>query len=211
MAEISHDTTQPESPPDKPKAADKAERDQWFADHQVGLSARKIAEKFGRSRLSITKEINRRKGAEVQLEPTPEPIPEPIPTPNAPPASTPQPEQSTISEKDQKVLKDWNGQLAEHHQKIIKREKPRNRKIQKVIPVLAEIKDQIEKTMKAASKDSQNYGAGFLGMYIVVVEEQLRQDNEPGIKQSLEGIMHEAERIQKFASESLRMLRLEDS
>lgn len=65
-------TTQSESPPAKPKAADKSERDQWFADHQAGLSARKIAEKFGRSRLSITKEIKRREEASLELDHAPD-------------------------------------------------------------------------------------------------------------------------------------------
>lgn len=108
----------------------------------------------------------------------------------------------------EKVLSTWNGNLGEHHKKIIRREKPRNRKIQKMAPAITEIKQQIEQTMNAASKDSRNYGAGQLAMYVAVVEKQLEIDGEPGIKESLTQMIHEAERIQKYASEALRLLQL---
>ena len=86
------DTTEPESKPAKPKAADKTERDQWWADHKAGLSARKISDKYGRSRLSITKEIKGREEAENQPEPTPAPAPTPAPSaPEPTPAPTPEP------------------------------------------------------------------------------------------------------------------------
>ena len=186
VAEIGHDTTQPESTSAKPKAADEAERDQWFADHQAGLSARKIAEKFGRSRLSITNEIKRRE------EPTP------IPTPT-----------EADSTKEQ-ILRDWNGQLGEHHEKIIRREKPRNRKTEKFLEAMALIKSQLKQTMDAASKDTREHGAGFLRMYMVVVEEQLRRENVPQIKPSLEALRKEARDIWKYADESLRLLQLQE-
>lgn len=75
-------------------------------------------------------------------------------------------------------------------------------------PAITEIKQQIEQTMNAASKDSRNYGAGQLAMYVAVVEKQLEIDGEPGIKESLTQMIHEAERIQKYASEALRLLQL---
>ena len=192
MDQMSHDTTQPKLTSAKPKAADKAERDQWFADYQAGLSARKIAEKFGRSRLSITKEINRRQ----------EPTPTPTPTPT--PAST-----EAHSTKEQ-ILSDWNGQLGDHHEKIIRREKPRNRKTEKFLEAMGLIKSQLKQTMDAASKDTREYGAGFLRMYMVVVEEQLRRENVPQIKPSLEALRKEARDIWKYADESLRLLQLQE-
>lgn len=194
VAEIGHDTTQPESTSAKPKAADKAERDQWFADYQAGLSARKIAEKFGRSRLSITKEIKRRE------EPTP------IPTPTPTPIPTPTEADSTREQ----ILRDWNGQLGEHHEKIIRREKPRNRKTEKFLEAMGLIKSQLKQTMDAASKDTREHGAGFLRMYMVVVEEQLRRENVPQIKPSLEALRKEARDIWKYADESLRLLQLQE-
>ena len=194
MDQMSHDTTQPELKSAKPKAADRAERDQWFADHQAGLSARKIAEKFGRSRLSITKEIKRRE------EPTP------IPTPTPTPIPTPTEADSTREQ----ILRDWNGQLGEHHEKIIRREKPRNRKTEKFLEAMGLIKSQLKQTMDAASKDTREHGAGFLRMYMVVVEEQLRRENVPQIKPSLEALRKEARDIWKYADESLRLLQLQE-
>mgnify|MGYP003136199273 CR=1 FL=1 len=137
-----------------------------------------------------------------------EPTPEPIPTPSALPASTPEPELSEALSVYEKALKTWNGELGEHHEKIIRREKPRNRKIQKALPGLVEIKNQLKQTMEASSKDMQKHGAGQLGMFVAVVEKQLALDGEPGIKESLTRVIQEAERIQKFASESLRLLQL---
>ena len=137
-----------------------------------------------------------------------EPTPEPTPTPSALPASTPEPESSEALSVYEKALKTWNGELGEHHEKIIRREKPRNRKIQKALPGLVEIKNQLKQTMEASSKDMQKHGAGQLGMFVAVVEKQLALDGEPGIKESLTRVIQEAERIQKFASESLRLLQL---
>jgi transposase len=202
VAEIGHDTTQPKSTSAKPKAADKAERDQWFADHQAGLSARKIAEKFGRSRLSIIKEIKRRE------QPTPTPTPTPTPAPTLTPTPTPAPTEAD-STKEQ-ILADWNGQLGDHHEKIIRREKPRNRKTEKFLEAMGLIKSQLKQTMDAASKDTREYGAGFLRMYMVVVEEQLRRENLPQIKPSLEALRKEARDIWKYADESLRLLQLQE-
>ena len=44
----------------KPSPISAEERDEWWADHQAGLSARKMAEKYGRGRRTITDEIKRR-------------------------------------------------------------------------------------------------------------------------------------------------------
>ena len=49
--------------------AAKAERDQWFADHQAGMSARKIAVKYGRDRDTINREIHIRQQEQPQAPP----------------------------------------------------------------------------------------------------------------------------------------------
>ena len=174
--------------------AAKAERDQWFADHQAGMSARKIAVKYGRDRDTINREIHIRQQEQPQADQTSAPTPKPG---------------LSNSTQDQ-ILNDWNGQLADHHKKIIRREKPRNRKTTKFLEDMGLIKQQLKQTMDAASKDTREYGAGFLRMYMVIVEEQLRLDNEPQIKTSLEALRKEARDIWKYADESLRLLQLQD-
>lgn len=66
-----HAATESE-PPAKPRVANKAERDQWWADHKKGLSARKISDKYGRDRLAISKEIKRRQEASLELDHAPD-------------------------------------------------------------------------------------------------------------------------------------------
>ena len=188
----------------KPKEADKVERDQWWADYQAHISLTKIAEKYDRSRKAVTNEIRRREKAQDQSESTPTPTPSPTPTPA--PSPTPKEANST---KEQ-ILRDWNGQLGEHHEKIIRREKPRNRKTEKFLEAMGLIKSQLKQTMDAASKDTREHGAGFLRMYMVVVEEQLRRENVPQIKPSLEALRKEARDIWKYADESLRLLQLQE-
>ena len=75
---------------------------------------------------------------------------------------------------------------------------------------MALIKSQLKQTMDAASKDTREHGAGFLRMYMVVVEEQLRRENVPQIKPSLEALRKEARDIWKYADESLRLLQLQE-
>lgn len=164
----------------------------------AGMSTQAIAQDLGFGASTVRKWFTKQRPESVQQG-----------QPPALPAPLPEPELCAISAKDQKVLKDWNGQLADHHHKIIRREKPRNRKIQKVLPVMTAIKEQLKQTMDAASKDTREYGAGFLGMYIVVIEEQLRLDSEPGINTSLEMIKEEARYIWKYADESLRLFQFQ--
>lgn len=165
----------------------------------AGMSTQAIAQDLGFGASTVRKWFTKERPEAVQQGQPPAVNCEP---------SVPTPEPKDALSMENKVLQDWNGKLGEHHEKIIRREKPRNRKIQKLLPDLIAIKEQIEQTMKAASKDSRNYGAGFLRMYLIVVERQLELDGEPGIKESLTQVIQEAERIQKFASESLRLLQL---
>ena len=215
MAEIGHDTTQPESPPAMPKTADKAERDQWFANHQAGLSARKIAEKFGRSRLSITKEIKRREETEAQPEPTPTPTPTPAPSdpqPTPTPAPTPSVPSAGSSEpvqwEDDPCLDGWNGNLNELSQQIYRREVASSRSRVRMANELSRFKLELEKTMRAASNNHRTKAGKLLEADVKMVEATLQREGRPGIKETLERVLHEAERIQKFASETLRVLQL---
>lgn len=208
MDQMSHDTTQPEPMPTKPKAADKAERDQWFGDHQAGLSARKIAEKFGRSRLSITKEIKRREAAESQPEPTPTPEPTPEPTPT-PPASVPSAGSSAPKRwEDDPCLDGWNGNLNKLGEQIYKREVASSRKRVVMAEQMAEYKLELEKTMNAASKNHSVKAGVLLKADVFMVEATLQEQGRPGIMHTLEAVKHEAERIHKFATRSLEILQL---
>ena len=174
------------------KPTDKERQEWWDMYAKDGLTVNAIHKKTGRNRQTISKEIKRRE------EHTPIPTPTPTPTPT-----------EADSTKEQ-ILRDWNGQLGEHHEKIIRREKPRNRKTEKFLEAMALIKSQLKQTMDAASKDTREHGAGFLRMYMVVVEEQLRRENVPQIKPSLEALRKEARDIWKYADESLRLLQLQE-
>jgi len=68
VTEVGHRTTAAESAPGAKKAISAEERDQWWADHRAGLSARKMVEKYGRWRKTITDEIKRREALLAQLE-----------------------------------------------------------------------------------------------------------------------------------------------
>ena len=178
-------------PPAKPEEIAKA----WEM-KDAGMSVPAIAKDLGRGKTTVRKWFKRERPEAVQQ--------------GQPPASapTPEPEPSEALSVYEKSLKTWNGELGEHHEKIIRREKPRNRKIQKALPGLVEIKNQLKQTMEASSKDMQKYGAGQLGMFIAVVEKQLAIEGEPGIKESLTRVIQETERIQKYAGETLRLLKL---
>ena len=212
---------EPESESTKQEPADKAERDQWWADHQAGLSVRKIAEKHKRARKTITNEITRREVAAFQSEPTPAPAP--TPTPSAPqpaPASAPEPAPSVPSAgssepfqwADHPRLKGWNGSLNDRGQKIYNREVRSSRSRVRMAEQLAEFKVEIEKSMKAASNNHRNGGGwALLEADVAMVEATLQREKRPGIKETLEAVMHEAERIQKYASETLRVLQLTET
>lgn len=196
VAEIGHVATQSESALAKPKVADKTERDQWRSDHKAGLSSRKIAEKYGRSRLSVTKEIKRREEAEVQLEPTPTPEPTP---------SVPSSGHSTLREDIQVTP---TGELNDHMKALVKRESKSSKDRLKIVAALKEIKKPLEMTMKAASKEFR-FGRGIVYQDVMAAERQLAKDGNPGIRETLEEVVREAELVRKFATESLRLLQLD--
>ena len=212
MAEIGHKATQPESSPDRPKVADKVERDQWWADFNDGLSARQVAKKHKRGRDTINKEIKRRQEAEGQSEPTP--TPEPTPPPSAP-EPTPAPSVPSAGSSapfrwvDHPRLEGWNGKLNDRGQKIYNREVRSSRSRVRMAEQLAVIKGEIEKSMKAAGNNHRNGGGwALLEADVAMVEATLQGEGRPGIKETLEAVLHEAERIQKFASLTLQTLQL---
>lgn len=61
-AKVSNVATPAKPTPGNEKAISAEEREQWWADHQAGLSARKMVERYGRGRKTITDEIRRREG-----------------------------------------------------------------------------------------------------------------------------------------------------
>ena len=148
------------------------------------------------------------------------PTPAPTPTPSAPqpaPASIPEPAPSVPSAgssepfqwTDHPRLKGWNGSLNERGQKIYNREVRSSRSRVRMAEQLAEFKVEIEKSMKAASNNHSNGGGwALLEADVAMVEATLQREKRPGIKETLEAVMHEAERIQKYASETLRVLQL---
>ena len=156
----------------------------------------------------------------VTVEDPPTPAPAPAPTPSAPqpaPASAPEPAPSVPSAgssepfqwADHPRLKGWNGSLNERGQKIYNREVRSSRSRVRMAEQLAEFKVEIEKSMKAASNNHRNGGGwGLLEADVAMVEATLQREERPGIKETLEAVMHEAERIQKYASETLRVLQL---
>lgn len=93
-----HHTAFPESTSTNKKVISAEERDQWWADHQGGFSTRKMVERYGRNRKTITDEIRRREALLVKPEaqseePGSEPLaklkplapePDPQPAPEAP-------------------------------------------------------------------------------------------------------------------------------
>ena len=187
VTKICHGTTQPEEPPTKPRVADKAERDQWFADHQAGLSARKISDKYGRSRLSITKEIKLRQEAEGELEPTP--------TPSVPSAG------SLIVEAQEPVTP--TGKLNESMKVIVKRERLNGQLRLKAVAELSQLKKELEKTWTIAQRERQKAGASIHAKNVEIAEKQLQKDGAVGIFESLTQIAEEAEAVRKAARQAL--------
>jgi len=187
VTKICHGTTQSEEPPTKPRVADNSERDQWFADHQAGLSARKIAEKYKRSRLAITKEIKRRKGVEAQ--------PEPTPTPSVPSAG------SSTAEAQEAVTP--TGKLNESMEVIVKRERLNGQLRLKAVAELSKLKKELEKTWTTAQRERQKAGASIHAKNVEIAEKQLQRDGAVGIFESLTQIAEEAEAVKKAARQAL--------
>lgn len=180
-----HDTTQSESAPAKLKAADKAERDQWFADHQAGLSDRKIAEKFGRSRLSISKEIKRRvdaaakSGLETQSPSEPantgtsleqhEPETERVQVivgDSVPAPKTDQPEEPLTP----------TGQIGAHTKSIVAREKKTLQEKINQVKQIRELNKELELYWKPLQRNWQKYGRAVVLGNLTVAEKIFLRD-----------------------------------
>ena len=172
-----HATTSPEKPAAKLKVADKAERDQWWADHQAGLSVRKISDKYGRDRLAISKEIKRREEAEAQPTPTPEPTsppsapePTPAPAPSVPSAgsSTPAPSPAPQAEP-----RDPSLPLPQLSQDIIKREKKLAAKRAELFLELKKLQADMFALWKFAQKRWQADGRSVLRNHMGLADAEM--------------------------------------
>ena len=135
---------------------------------------------------------------------TPKPTPTPEPTPSVPSAGSSAPMQWA----DDPCLDGWNGKLNDLGQKIYRREKASSRSRAQMAEQLAVFKLEIEKSMRAASNNHRIKAGKLLEADVKMVEATLQREGRPGIKETLEAVLHEAERIQKFASETLRILQL---
>tara|TARA_B100001094_G_C18086017_1_gene747780 strand:- start:74 stop:862 length:789 start_codon:yes stop_codon:yes gene_type:complete len=168
----------------------------------------------GRSGRSENPERNV-ENSEPEVEQVQVVVEEPTPTPNAPkPTPTPEPAPSaprsksseSIQWKDDPCLSGWNGSLNDLSQQIYKREVASSRSRVRMAEQLAGFKDEIEKTMRAASNNHRVKAGKLLETDVKMVEATLQQEGRPGIQETLKAVIHEAERIQKFASETLRLL-----
>ena len=139
-------------------------------------------------------------------EPTPTPTPKPTPTPEPAPTAPRLKSSRSIQWKDDPCLSGWNGSLNDLSQQIYKREVASSRSRVRMAQQLAEYKNEIEKTMRAASNNHRVKAGKLLENDVKMVEATLQQEGRPGIQETLEAVIHEAERIQKFASETLRLL-----
>lgn len=135
--------------------------------------------------------------------------PRPKPRPSVPSAgsSAPAPVKQWA---DDPRLDGWNGCLNELSQKIYAREKKSSRRRQGMAVQLAEMKDELEKTMRAASNSHREKAGALLEADVKMVEATLQKEGRPGIKETLEAVQYEAGRIHKYASETLRVLQLSD-
>lgn len=113
------------------------------------------------------------------------------------------------SKADDPVLEGWNGNFNELAEKIYKREKPSSKKRVAIVEQMAEFKIELERTMKAASNNHREKAGRLLEVDVKVVEAVLEKEGRPGIEETLKQVMHEAERIRIYASESLRILQLD--
>ena len=181
----------------------------------AGMSTPAIAQDLGRGETTVRKWLKKERPEAVQqgqpaptLTPGATPVPsasEPTPTPSVPSAGSSIPK----SKADDPVLEGWNGNFNELAEKIYKREKPSCKKRVAMIKQLAEFKLELEKTMKAASNNHREKAGRLLEVDVRIVEAVLEKEGRPGIEETLRGVMHEAERIQKHASELLRILQLD--
>lgn len=195
VAKSGHHTTQ-ESKAARPKPTDEERQEWWDMYVNDGLTANAIHKKTGRNRETISKEIKRREDAGAETEPTATPTPAPAPTP------------AVEQWADDPCLDGWNGNLNDLGQKIYRREKASSKSRVQMAEQLAVFKLEIEKSMRAASNNHRIKAGKLLEADVKMVEATLQREGRPGIKETLEAVLHEAERIQKFASETLRILQL---
>ena len=140
--------------------------------------------------------------------PTPTPKPAPTPTPSVPSAgsSTTRPE----CWADHPLIEGWTGKLSEVGTAIYKRESVSSRKRVKIANQLAEFKADLERTMRAASNDHKKGGGKILEADVIMVEATLQKEKHPGITETLESVMNEAERIHRFASRALEIFQMKE-
>ena len=172
----------------------------------AGMSTPAIAQDLGRGETTIRAWFKKERPEAVeQGQPTPTTTPS-TPTPEPAP-SAPRPKSSeSMQWKDDPCLSGWNGSLNDLSQQIYKREVASSRSRVQMAEQLAGFKDEIEKTMRAASNNHRVKAGKLLETDVKMVEATLQQEGRPGIQETLEAVIHEAERIQKFASETLRLL-----
>lgn len=168
----------------------------------AGMSTQAIAQDLGFGASTVRKWFTKERPEAVQQcqPPTPQ-----EPTPSVPSAGSLIPK----SKADDPVLEGWNGNFNKLAEKIYKREKPSSKKRVAMIEQLAEFRLELEKTMKAASNNHREKAGRLLEVDVRIVEAVLEKEGRPGIEETLKGVMHEAERIQKHASELLRILQLD--
>jgi transposase len=210
VRQMANHTTQG-SEPSRKKPTDEERQEWWRLHTQEGLTTNAIHKKTGRNRETITKEIKRRKGAEVQVEPTS--APEPALTPSAPETTpTPEPTTSVPSSGHSTLREDIQvtptGELNDHMKALVKRESKSSKDRLKIVAALKEIQIPLEKTMTAASKEFR-FGRGIVYQDVMAAERQLAKDGNPSIRETLEEVAREAESVRKFATESLRLLQLD--
>jgi hypothetical protein len=141
-----------------------------------------------------------------------EPTSEPTPTPSAPaPEPAPSvPSSEPVQWEDDDCLDGWNGKLNKLGQQIYKREVASSRRRIRMAEQLSGFKSELEKSMRAASNNHRTKAGKLLEADVKMVEATLQREGRPGIKETLEAVLHEAERIQKFASLTLQTLQLMD-
>ena len=184
VRQMANHTTQ-ESKAIRSKPTDEERQEWWRLHAEEGLTANAIHKKTGRNRETVTKEIKRRKSGESKPEAT-----------ERPPVD------------DQPVTP--TGKLNEHMKILVKREGKSSKQRIELADRLGQVKEIVQKTMEAASKDHRR-GPGVVRGNVQAAERQLAKDGQPGIQESLERVRKEARDIWKYADESLRLLQLQDS
>ena len=172
----------------------------------AGKGKKEIAAELGRGYSTVREWFKKERPEAVQQgQPTSTPsAPEPTRTPSVPSAESSAP----IQWADHPRLKGWNGVLNDEAQRLYKREVASSRSRVRMAEQLAKFKLEVEKSMRAASKNHRVKAGALLETDVAMVEAALQRENRPGIKETLEAVIHESERIQKYANETLRILQL---